>query len=166
MGAWEEVGVGLEEALRRGGRQHDVAPQQLLLLVQRLQGGDGGKGGQAGREGEVVARLPGRHPQVARHVLVIAPVPLLQQRGAVRRAGASAPRDLTLCGYCGLVRHQQTNESNPPFPPRTAHIVAEQDCRFGAGCGAGWAGWSAGAESGSQDLDIIRAIMRWLDQTD
>ena len=44
----EEVGGRLQESLGRRGGHHDVAPQQLLLLGERLEGGQPGQTLEAG----------------------------------------------------------------------------------------------------------------------
>ena len=79
----EEGGVRLEQPLGGGGGQHDAraGPQQLLLLlVEGLQRGQVNPA-QPRREGEGEVRgaVAGGQPQVARHVLVLAALALLQQ---------------------------------------------------------------------------------------
>ena len=84
-GGGEQVGVRLEQPLRRGGGQDDVgaAQQLLLLLVERLEGGQAGQVAEVGQVGEGVSSLsrpaPGQ-PQVRGHVLVITAIPILQQQ--------------------------------------------------------------------------------------
>ena len=79
----EEGGVRLEQPLGRGGGQHDAGAaahqQLLLLLVERLQRGQVHPA-QPRREGEGEVRgaVAGGQPQVARHVLVLAALALLQ----------------------------------------------------------------------------------------
>ena len=84
-GRGEQVGVRLEQPLGRGGGQDDVgaAEELLLLLVERLEGGQAGQVAQVRQVGEGVTRVPKPpapgQPQVRGHVLVIAAITILQQ---------------------------------------------------------------------------------------
>ena len=87
----EEVGWRLEQTLshlcqqpasppsthlRGGAWQHDVAPEQLLLLAQSLKSG---KSGQAGQWGEVEGVALGQ-AEVTGNVLLLAGVTILELR--------------------------------------------------------------------------------------
>ena len=105
----EEVGWRLEQTLshlcqqtaspptthlRGGAWQHDVAPEQLLLLAQSLKSG---KSGQAGQWGEVEGVALGQ-AEVTGNVLLFARVTILELRMHVRdvtRPSCSFPTTTT-----------------------------------------------------------------------
>ena len=72
----EHVLGRLEEALRGGDGEDQLVVEQLLLFVERLQGGEAGEAVQAGEGGE---RVLAGEAEVAGHVLVIVLVMLLKK---------------------------------------------------------------------------------------
>ena len=74
----EEVGGRLQESLGRRGGHHDVAPQQLLLLGERLEGGQPGQALEAGGKGEALVALG--EAQVGGQLLVVSAVITILQK--------------------------------------------------------------------------------------
>ena len=73
----KKVRGGFEQPLGGGHRKNDIVAEQLLLLIDRLQGWDRGDAAEAGEE-----RVVARQSEIASNVLLI--LPILEKKEIVK----------------------------------------------------------------------------------